>query len=100
MKFSIKPNPQENLIVLMRKLGYHFLKEKESESSFIKVLAKSGYPRFHIYLKEDRNKKEVIFNLHLDQKKPIYKNVRAHSGEHEGRIVKEEAERIKNNLNQ
>ena len=37
----------------------------------------------------------LIFNLHLDQKRPIYKGVTAHSGEYEGEVVEEEAERFK-----
>jgi hypothetical protein len=79
----------------MRKLGYHFRErdKKKSEIIFIRPLERNGYPRFHLYLKinEDR----VIFNLHLDQKKPTYKGSPAHSAEYEGKVVEEEIERIK-----
>ena len=58
------------------------------------------YPRFHIYMKEDHSdgKEVLVFNLHLDQKKPSYEGATAHSGDYESDVVKEEAERIKNIL--
>jgi len=37
----------------------------------------------------------LIFNLHLDQKAPIYKGAPAHAGEYDGELVSKEAERIK-----
>ena len=77
---------------LMRKLGYRFMGQEKDELVFSKALAPSGYPRFHIYLKA---KEEIIINLHLDQKKPIYKGAPAHSAEYEGKVVEKEAERIK-----
>ena len=36
-----------------------------------------------------------MFNLHLDQKKPTYEGHVAHSGEYDGELVEEEAERIR-----
>ena len=42
----------------------------------------------------------LIFNLHLDQKRPIYKGAPAHAGEYDGEIVSKEAERIKEILKQ
>jgi len=80
----------------MREIGYHFLDKdrKTGELNFRRPL--KGYPRFHIYLKIDG--KNLIFNLHLDQKKPIYKGTPAHSGEYDGDLVKKEAEIIKEKL--
>lgn len=93
MKFIIKNYSGENIINLARSIGYYFLPRKESDLSFIRPLERSGYPRFHLYLKiENEN---LIFNLHLDQKRPIYKGSTAHSGEYEGDVVEKEAERIK-----
>lgn len=77
----------------MRKAGYHFLKKDEAKSELIFVRPPRGYPRFHIYLKVEN--KSLILNLHLDQKKPIYKGTTAHSGEYDGELVKKETERIK-----
>lgn len=88
MKISIK-NTGENTINLMRKIGYLFQKENQ----FVKLLERSGYPRFHLYIKE--NKEEIILNLHLDQKRPVYKTAHDHAAEYEGKVVETEAERIK-----
>lgn len=88
MEISIK-NTGENLVNLMRKIGYLF----QRENQFIRPLERSGYPRFHLYIKE--NKKEIILDLHLDQKRPVYKMARDHAAEYEGKVVETEAERIK-----
>ncbi len=87
-----------NSYSLMRQLGYHPKKGDRTteEQSFVRRLTASDYPRFHIYLKAESDK--VIVNLHLDQKKPIYKGTPAHAGEYDSEIVKQEAERIKNKL--
>jgi len=101
MTFTIQGPFKENLYNLMRKIGYHYIggDEEKSEYNFIRPLGGGGgYPRLHIYLKkEDKN---LIFNLHLDQKKPIYKGTTAHSGEYDGELVEKEAERIKQILRQ
>jgi len=97
MKFIIKNTNGENLINLMRNVGYYFLGEKGSDLSFVRPLERkrSGYPRFHIYLKPDEKNKEIIFNLHLDQKRPVYRTTHDHAAEYEGKIVETETERIK-----
>jgi hypothetical protein len=92
MKFSVN-NGKDNITNLMREVGYYFLKEDGEDLSFVRPLARSGYPRFHLYIKTEGE--NLIFNLHLDQKKPVYKGSPAHAGEHEGEIVEQEAERIK-----
>jgi len=91
MKFFIK-NTGENTINLMRKIGY--LAQRENQ--FVKPLERSNYPRFHLYIKE--NKEEIILNLHLDQKRPVYKTAHDHAAEYEGKVVEAEAERIKQAL--
>ncbi len=95
MKFIIK-NAGENIVNLVRKIGYYFLKEEKDGLSFVRPLEKSGFPRFHLYTKESNE--NLIFNLHIDQKRPIYKGAPAHAGEYDGKIVETEAERIKNVL--
>ena len=77
----------------MRKIGYHFQGKEKEKEEFIFIRPPKGYPRFHIYLK--LKNENLIFNLHLDQKKPIYKGVTAHSGEYGGEVVEKETERIK-----
>ena len=91
MKFKLKGPFKENYYNLMRKIGYHFQGKKGNELAFVRPVR--DYPRFHIYLKKEGE--DLIFNLHLDQKKPIYKSAIAHSGEYEGEIVEQEVERIK-----
>ena len=92
MKFIIKKD-RENLLNLARKIGYYFQGQKKDELSFVRPLERIGYPRFHLYAKE--NNKELAFNLHLDQKRPSYGGASAHSGEYEGAVVEKEMERIK-----
>lgn len=91
-----------NVYNLMRQMGYHpheTGEEKDRESSFVRSLSVGDYPRFHVYVSlrygSGQAPQEVIINLHLDQKKPIYKGVSAHSGEYDGELVEREAERIK-----
>jgi len=109
MKFILKGPFQNNIYNLMRKAGYHLREpqrsvkmnevhrlqgeDKEKKEEFIFTRPPRGYPRFHLYLKVKNE--NLIFNLHLDQKRPIYKGAPAHSGEYEGEIVEKEAERIK-----
>lgn len=93
MKFVLKKQFKENIYSVMREIGYRFQREDKEKKEMIFTRPPKGYPRFHIYLKaEDEN---LIFNLHLDQKRPIYKGAPAHSGEYEGEVVVKEAERIK-----
>jgi len=101
MKLSLKNISGENVINLMRRVGYHFQRKdaEKGELVFVRPLQGVPYPRFHIYLRENKETKEIIINLHLDQKMPRYKGVSAHSGEYEGKVIEEEAERIKNSLN-
>jgi len=79
----------------MRKAGYYFQGKNQEGGELSFVRPPRGYPRFHIYLKTYEKDNEIAFNLHLDQKRPIYKGVSAHSGEYDGKVVEAEAERIK-----
>jgi hypothetical protein len=90
MKFEIE-NPGGSILTLVRKAGYHALRD-----SFVRPLGTSGYPRFHLYIEQKGN--YLVFSLHLDQKKPIYKGTTAHSGEYDSDIVRKESERIKQTL--
>lgn len=93
MRFILSGPFRENIYNLMRKVGYYFQGKNEEKSELSFVRPPKGYPRFHIYLKiDDEN---LIFNLHLDQKRPIYKGAPAHSGEYNTEVVRKEAERIK-----
>jgi len=93
MKFILKGPLKDNIYSLMRKVGYNFQRENKEKEELVFSRPPKGYPRFHIYLKIDGE--NLIFNLHLDQKRPIYKGVPAHAGEYEGKTVEEEAKRIR-----
>jgi len=93
MKFVLKGPFKENVYNLMRKAGYYFQGKDEEKSELIFIRPPKGYPRFHLCLKIEND--NLIFNLHLDQKRPIYKGAPAHAGEYAGETVEKEAERIK-----
>ena len=96
MRFEIEGPFRENIYSLMRRVGYHVKGGDKEQSELIFVRPPKGYPRFHLFIENQDN--NLIFNLHLDQKKPIYKGMRAHAGEHDSKTVKEEAERIKQKI--
>lgn len=76
----------------MRKLGYHpDRRSRADDPSFSRPLRGGKFPRFHIYYKPSRNQ----LNLHLDQKAPRYSSASDHGAEYEGKLVNEEAKRIK-----
>lgn len=98
MKLIVKSS--DNIHNLMRQCGYRFERKDKGELVFSRLIgqAKSGYPRFHAYVKIDHVSRETLINLHLDQKKPIYKGVPAHAAEYESEVVKKEVARIKQAL--
>lgn len=83
----------------MRDLNYHSFSqvEKTGELSFTHPIRDDAFPRFHAFLKQDGE--NIVFNIHLDQRAPIYKGVAAHEGEYEGELVEKEKERITNFFN-
>lgn len=92
MQFSI-PKTGENILNLMRRLGYRPEKNRYGEESFARPISGQPYPKFHIYIEETDS--GWVLKLHLDQKKPSYEGSGAHSGEYEGPVVEQETERIK-----
>ena len=90
LKFeSIKENP----VNLLRRAGYTFQRKEGDEMSFIRPLARSGYPRYHMYARLEGG--ALLINFHLDQKKETYGGGTRHHGEYEDAgVVKEEAARI------
>ena len=93
MEFTIK-NINENIVSVAHKIGYIIIDTRENnEYNMVRKINFDNYPRFHIYAKHAGDR--LIINLHLDQKRPIYKGTHAHSGEYEGPVVENEADRIK-----
>lgn len=94
MRLEIEPL-KENINVMMRSAGYHFINKngEKAEYNFVRPLTRNPFPRFHAFLKI--NGQKLTVNLHLDQKAPIYKGTAAHSGEYEGSLLENEADRLK-----
>jgi len=94
MKFTI-PNISTNPTMALRRAGYTFQHTTEQgEMSFIRVLARSGYPRFHIYA--TMHERDLHISFHIDQKKHTYGDDTRHHGEYEeSPTLDAEAQRIK-----
>ena len=93
MQFRIN-NINKSVHDVMRTIGYQLAYfQKEGEVSIVRQLTRGEYPRFHAYIIEKEGGLNI--NLHLDQKKPSYEGSRGHSGEYDGTLVENEAERIK-----
>ncbi len=87
------PDPEK----FIRRCGYgKIIDRRMNKTSYAKRIHRDFYPRFHVYIKVDEE--NVIFDLHLDQKRPIYEGVTAHSGEYDGEVVEREGERIRLSL--
>lgn len=87
-------NLKSNPTTFMRSCGYSLERAEGNELSFMRRIAGGGdYPRLHAYTHTEDD--TLVINLHLDQKKPSYDSANAHSGEYDGDIVTNEAERIK-----
>jgi len=95
MKFVLKGPFRENVYNLMRKIGYFFEGKELAREELVFARPLKNYPRFHLFLRIKQETNEIIFDLHLDQKEPIYKGVAAHCAEYGGEVVEKEAERIK-----
>ena len=93
MKIEIN-NVAGNPANLIRRAGYIFQRNEGPEMSFIRPLARAGYPRFHMYTKLMDS--VLVINIHLDQKKETYGDNTRHHGEYEEEgPLKIEVERIK-----
>jgi hypothetical protein len=91
MKIDIH-NFNDNLSVVMRNAGYHPDKQQRANTlSFSRSILQDRYPRFHIYYNEEKKELE----LHLDHKAPKYENAHDHGAEYSGKLVENEAKRLK-----
>lgn len=92
MKIKIEPL-KENVLTIMRRAGYTFQKNEGSEQAWIRVLSSSGYPRFHIYSKQE--KLSLLLHIHLDHKKHTYGEDTRHHADYEESIpLQEEVARL------
>ncbi len=78
----------------LRRAGYTFIRDRrEEKESFVRRLGRNFYPRFHVYIEEEEE--YIVFSLHLDQKRPIYRGAHAHSAEYDGEVVEAEIKRLR-----
>jgi len=86
----------------LRHAGYALIPERENgEISFARRFSRDLYPRFHVYYQWEKNSKNeevIVFNLHLDQKKPGYQGFNRHNAEYDGEVVEREVARLKSLL--
>ncbi|HPT08536.1 MAG TPA: hypothetical protein PLE28_02475 [bacterium] len=94
MKFIINYNQVGNYKVFLRRAGYAFIIDRRrGVESFVRRLGDGYYPRIHLYVEESSD--NLIFNLHLDQKKASYEGTHMHSAEYDGDIVSNEVNYLK-----
>ncbi len=91
-------NFRENPASFFRRAGYVFVRREEDEMSFVRMMARSGYPRFHIFAHMEKD--DFIINIHLDQKKETYGSGTRHHGEYkESDVLEKEVKRIRGIIN-
>ena len=74
-------NISGNPVDILRRAGYSFQRNEGEEMSFVRPFSRSGYPRFHMYVKV--NGMDMVISIHLDMKKETYGNDTRHHGEYE-----------------
>jgi len=83
----------------LKEAGYTFIEDRISgQGSYVHRLTRDFYPRFHLYFQEERGtsgQELIIFQLHLDQKKPGYVGYHRHNAEYDGELVEAEINRLK-----
>lgn len=97
MKFKINSNLVDNYKVFIRRAGYALIFDKRrGVESFVRRLGSGYYPRLHLYIDEVGS--DLIFSLHLDQKKASYAGYHMHNAEYDNEIVEKEINRLKSLL--
>lgn len=88
---QINSHPEQ---FLRQTAGYaHIRSHHTGKESYVRRLTRDHYPRLHMYI--SRRGGNVIFDLHLDQKKTSYQGSHAHNAEYDGPVVEGEIERLK-----
>ena len=98
MKILIPKSKVPAAEAAIRHCGYgQIVDRRENKISYARRAAGGAlYPRFHVYLEDAGD--NWSFNLHLDQRAPVYAGQTAHAGEYDGVVVEQEGVRIKNLL--
>jgi len=94
MKFILS-SLKESPVSFLRRAGYAPHRDRHAvQPSFVRRLGVGEYPRFHLYAEQGAGG-AVVFNLHLDQKRPSYEGSHAHAGEYEGPLIETETARLR-----
>ncbi|HOZ53356.1 MAG TPA: hypothetical protein PK142_01605 [bacterium] len=97
MKLKINSNLVDNYKVFIRRAGYALIFDRRrGVESFVRRLGSGHYPRLHMYIDEAGS--DLIFSLHLDQKKASYEGHHMHNAEYDNDIVENEINRLKSLL--
>lgn len=97
MKFKINKNKVFDYRNFLRRAGYALiLDRRRGVESFVLRLGDGYYPRLHLYIDEVGD--DLIFSLHLDQKKASYQGFHMHNAEYDDKIVVDEINKLKNLL--
>lgn len=101
MKIKFTKKFRNNPLTLLRRCGYKpWYDPKRGKEAFIRrIFGAAFYPRFHIFYEFDKNQ-FLVLDLHLDARRPMHKKGIRTSEGGESEVVKAEAERIKNILDQ
>lgn len=99
MKLAVnKKRLNETPATWLRRAGYALLPENEDgQPSFARRFSRDFYPRFHLYFitqTASNGEEYIIFNLHLDQKRPGYEGYNRHNAEYDGELVEAEIARL------
>jgi len=96
MKINFNQKLNQNPDHLIRRCGYGLVRDQRAqEVSYSRRLASGIYPRFHLYI---NSVDPLVLNLHLDQKQASYEGFTKHSGDYDSDLVKQEANRIYNQI--
>jgi len=96
MKINFNQKLTKPAEFLIRRCGYGLVRDQRAqEVSYSRRLGGGIYPRFHVYINSED---PLILNLHLDQKQASYEGQTAHSGDYDSDLVKQEAQRIYNQI--
>ena len=98
MRIRFSKTEVGNPATFIRRCGYgEYYDRRMKQVSYMKrARITDMFPRYHVYIEE--MDQEVIFDLHLDQKRPSYEGSSMHAGEYDGTAVEREAERIRTSI--
>ena len=96
MKINFNQKLNQSPDFLIKRCGYGLVRDPRAEEiSYARRMGGGLYPRFHLYI---NSVDPLILNLHLDQKQASYEGFTKHSGDYDSDLVKQEAQRIYNQI--